>query len=97
MLAPDETGTFACFYRMKHGGFFGQENGRNVLVTSGFSGFSAMGTEKAASRELSFDPAAKWLGPLASGESRKRLLPGLEENGIAALEYTYHHFTPQGH
>jgi hypothetical protein len=95
MLAPNQSGTFACFYRMKHGGFFGQENGRSILVTSGFSSFSATGAEEPVTTDLSFDPVAKWLGGAPSGESGELVLPGLQEEGVAALEYTYHHFIPR--
>lgn len=93
LLAPNDTGFFACFYRMNHSGFFGQENGRDILVCDCGS-FSATGSEDAVTAQLSFDPARKWLVDATRRGPRPLVLPGLVDEGVDALEYTYHHPIP---
>lgn len=102
-LQAQTTGTHACFYRMAStgglGGFFGEENGRTIEVTSGGGGGGGIGFASSPLWSASASPTTATsmdAGPFAgrsAGEARPLNLDRetLESGDTAVLRYTFDH------
>lgn len=94
LQAPDLDGTFACFYRMNHTGFFGESNGRYIDVTVGSGGGFGVATASSTST-LGTSTAGPQSPDWDYDQNRPEEFPlrldreSLASSGAGELVYTY--------